>query len=91
MDILEFTRYIGKKQRHYFGIYPWHHQGGELGAVGTDSFTLLDLRHIIATAALTDDCNAVCNMEKNSQNLLWIHCYIWQCDYTIHNFGYISV
>jgi len=36
MDILEFTRYMGKKQRHYFGIYPWHHQGGELGAVGTD-------------------------------------------------------
>jgi len=37
MDILEFTRYMGKKQRHYFGIYPWHHQGGELGAAGADS------------------------------------------------------
>jgi hypothetical protein len=34
--MLEFTRYMGKKQRHYFVIYAWHHQGGELGAVCTE-------------------------------------------------------
>lgn len=36
MGVREFNRYMGKKNRRYFSIYPWHHQGGELGVVGSD-------------------------------------------------------